>query len=193
MISLEQVQRARAGDQKLQTDIYRQIFFDKLGNDKVTGWLVLSRIPQQDLEMLKSDLRFIFTKTLMKDYVHDQIPFEKFVWTRFKFVVIQYFSKRSADHRKGLVMVHLAETEEDDEVGVGATLADTSQVIADLPYDFEQLIAGFSLEHRRICRRIAYNQLKNSELLKLKLWPLKEIVSARALLREQIRKYLRNL
>lgn len=74
--------------------IYKDIFFDKKGNAKLRLWLLKMGVKRSELDNLESIMSITFVEC-MNSYRHGKISFEKYVWTKFKFSLYNYFYRKN--------------------------------------------------------------------------------------------------
>lgn len=153
MISVESVNLARTTPTVL-IDIYRKIFFD--GNKpKLRMWMIKKGVPYSDLDDLETEMKFAFISELNK-YEYTKIDFEKYIWTDFSHILINYFQSKKLKKNNNLRLEFV-----------------TEKVVVDIGYievnkydksDFEILFLGLTRIQATMCRLIYYNDWNKEQI-----------------------------
>jgi hypothetical protein len=153
---------------------YKQIFFDKVGEPVVRKWLVKKGFTGDDLEMLYGELIEDFFNSI-EHYKHNKIPFEKYVWTNFNFIMLNFISRKQRFINR---FVNIESS--------SLSLEDSKDIFLDMDCLLEVLskLAGELLKY------MAFEDLSLREIKKLGLYDNREIKKASLELREIIKKYL---
>jgi hypothetical protein len=166
MVTIEDVRNAK-NDSNSFLDIYQKIFFDKYKRPKVRLWLRKSGVNNNEIDDVESMM--IITLIIGIDkYNHDKIPFEKWIWEKFRFTLNNYyFSKKHI--KKYSNMIHMIDVYhfDDDKIEYEGKVIDIGYVAGNdslLEFDFDIIVSKMNFIQQFICRCRFYNN-----------WSIKEI------------------
>lgn len=164
MITLEQVEQAR-NNPELITDIYNQVFNDNK-KPKLRMWLVKKGVDYKELDDVESTMKLSFMKVIHK-YNHDKISFEKYVWTEFNQVLLNYFQSKKV---KKYTTIGFDDMNCMDEDGSEYVSKEISMDLGHIPepdykYDFENIFSKLTQIQGTICRMIYYSEWNKDDVI----------------------------
>lgn len=152
VIDLDVIEQAKTEPSVLYK-VYRQVFYD--GNKpKLRMWLINSGIPYDSLGDLETEMKVCFMLGLNK-YQHTKINFEKWIWTEFKYTLMNYFqSKKLLKNSNHTIFTDMVvNSNEDSQFDVESEQGESELTQDDLEYYFLQM----KCKQATICRLIYYN------------------------------------
>jgi hypothetical protein len=181
-ITVSQIVNARKGNQSDANKIFKRIFYDK-SKPKVEMWLINNGISYNMIDEVMSEMYSEFSECLMYKYRHDKIDFEKFVWQRFKYRLVDWFRIKSA---KKISMSVSIEGNLDIDIDIG-------YVGDDFNIDFESILEG--MDDGKACfmaRCIYYNQWSKREVKEYMGLSYSELNEIMEKLKQVMREYHNN-
>jgi hypothetical protein len=182
MVELHDIEKART-DSGAANDIHDVLFYDAHGNPKVRMWLVKKGVPISDLDDVESDLKLTLAWCI-KDYKHGKIPFEKFAWTVFSYVLTNWFNKKKANKNTLVSYGYDENAGKMDEVDYYI-----GNLTDDFCFDFESVISILPCKAKTVARIMYYNGWNKREMMKYYHFRRDEIDSYLMMIAKVIKDY----
>lgn len=166
MITIDEVKLAKRDVNKF-LELYKLIFFDKRGKPKLRMWLKKMRIKDDELDDVES-LMVISFAIGIDEYNHDKIPFDKWMWQRFKFCLYNYFNqKHYVKKNSNLISLSDVYKPDDDEVVYNNKIIDIGYVSNnefEINIDIEHIISTLNDIQSFICKCKIHNGWSDKEI-----------------------------
>lgn len=164
MITLQQIQQAQINPNLIQ-QIYNTVFFDNK-KPKLRMWLVKKGVDYSELDDVESTMKLSFMRVIMK-YNHEKISFEKYVWTEFSQVLLNYFQSKKVKKYTTVGFDELNYTDEDGSECVPKEINMDLGFIPEPDYkcDFEKVFSHLTRIQATICRMIYYSEWNKDDVV----------------------------
>lgn len=158
-VTFQSVIRAQT-DPLEQEKIYWSVFYNADAQPKLRKWLVKKGVPLHHVDDLESEMRVALFVAIHK-YNHDKIPFEKYVWTEFQQILINWFISKSKRSGAQLSIDEMVEVHGDSiELNLGNVTLDGG----DTEFDAESIFSGMTQPQAFIARCLYYNEWTNNDV-----------------------------
>lgn len=166
MISSNLVKKAR-DDEYTCLKIYNQVFYDGDTN-KVKRWLYKRGVKENEIDDLLSKMNIAFFKTIYK-YEYDKINFEKYIWIKFKQVLLNHFHRKK-EVKKISNILSLEDYHDEDEdlikmEGKSYSIGYISESDELLRKDFDNIVSNMTDVQALICKLRFYNKWSEKEVV----------------------------
>lgn len=166
MIALDQVNEAK-NDHSVFLNIYNQIFYDSHRHPKLRMWLKRKGVKLDEIDDLESIMTIVFAIGIDK-YKHDHIPFEKWIWEKFKFALTNYYvQKKYTKKYSNLISMSDVYKPDEDKIEYDGKVIDIGYVnidCADIDVDIEHIISMLSDIQSFICKCKLHNGWSDKEI-----------------------------
>lgn len=166
MIKAEVIKRARSND-RLCLKVYNKVFYDGSVN-KVKRWLYKKGVREYEIDELESQMNVAFFKTLYV-YDYDKIDFEKFVWIKFKQVLINHYHRKREVKKIANIISFEGYYDEDDELmkidDKKISIGYISENDNLLKSDFDNIVSDMTDIQALICKLRFYNKWTEKEVI----------------------------
>jgi len=161
MITIQDINKAKT-NRKYLLEIYHKIFFDGK-KPKLKMWLINNGIRNNDIEDMEQLMAITFVVNLYK-YNYSKIPFEKWIWVKFKQCLENYrFQKKYIKKNSNIIsLTDIIEDNNDEflrKLDIGYINEDDM-----VDYDFNKIISAMNNIQSFISKCKFYNGWSNKEI-----------------------------
>ena len=165
MITLKDVKKAKENvDDFLY--IYQTVFFDSKKRPKLRLWLKKHGVKREDIEDVENALVITLAVGIDK-YNHDKVPFEKWIWEKFRFCLGSYFQSKKLKKYSNIITLSDVYSSEDDKMEYDGKTVDIGYVTDEkvmLDMDFEHLVSKMNDIQSFICKCKFHNGWSDKEI-----------------------------
>jgi len=156
-VTFESVLRAKT-DACEQEKIFWSVFYDAKAQPKLRKWLVKKGVPLQHVEDLESEMKLAMFKAIQR-YNHGKIPFEKYIWTEFNQILINWFVSRSRKSGRSVSIDEMIEVHGDSiELNFGSVSVEAGEM------DVETVFNGMTQRQAFIARCLYYSDWTSNDI-----------------------------